>query len=239
MRTRYSFFCDFDGTVSVKDVTDVLLESYALPEWRDIEALWRAGTIGSMECMRRQVALLRCSRKELDALADAIAIDPGFPEFVAACQEAAMPVTVVSDGLDYCIRRVLRHYGLAGLPVYANRLEMLGEDRYALDFPYAHDGCLSASGTCKCALVRALRQPGTNAVLVGDGASDFCAASRAADFVFAKGTLLEHCREHSLPHAAYQDFSEVKQLLLNPQCGAQDTKRRVSGPAYAGYPLHG
>jgi len=239
MRTRYSIFCDFDGTVSVRDVTDVLLETYAESQWQDIEALWRAGRIGSMECMRRQVSLLRCSAKELDALADAVAIDPWFPDFVAACRDAAVPVAILSDGLDYVIRRVLRNNGLADLPVHANRLEMLGDGRYALSFPHAAADCLAASGTCKCALMRDLRLPGTEAVLVGDGASDFCAAREAAGFVLAKGSLLAHCREFALPHAAYNDFQDVRRLLLTHPGGAFDAQKRSPNLSYEGFPPHG
>jgi 2,3-diketo-5-methylthio-1-phosphopentane phosphatase len=225
--------------VSVADVTDVLLEAYALPEWRSIEMLWRDGGIGSMECMQRQVALLRCSTGELDSLVDAVAIDPWFPEFVAACRDAAAPVAVLSDGLDYVIRRVLQNHGLTDLPVYANQLEFLGDGRYALAFPHARAGCIATSGTCKCALMRALCLPGSEAVLVGDGASDFCAAREAADFVFAKGTLLPHCREFALPHAAYDNFHDVKRLFATPQRGEYATQKRSPGPSYAGYPPHG
>ncbi len=239
MRPTYSIFCDFDGTVSVKDVTDVLLETYALPQWQEIEDAWRAGRIGSMECMRQQVAMLRCSRRELDAVADAVAIDPHFPAFAAMCRQAGVPVTIVSDGLDYVIRRVLRNSGLANLPVRANRLELLGEGCYALSFPYAQKGCLSASGTCKCALMRALRLPGTQAVLVGDGASDFCAAREVADFVLAKDALLQQCRELALPHAAYKDFSDVQRLLFNPSHDQYDVRRHAPGFGYEGYSSHG
>lgn len=215
MWITYSIFCDFDGTISQTDVTDVLLGAYALPAWHDIEESWQAGRIGARECMREQVALLRCDAGELDALADGVAIDPRFPAFVAACREAAIPVTVLSDGLDYVIGRVLRNHGLADLPVRANRLRRLGTRRYALSFPYGRTPCLSASGTCKCALMRALRPSGSQAILIGDGASDFCAAREAADFVFAKDALLDYCRQSSLPHAAYTDFSDVQRLLFN------------------------
>jgi 2,3-diketo-5-methylthio-1-phosphopentane phosphatase len=212
-------FCDFDGTISVRDVTDVLLETYALPEWRTIEDSWQAGEIGSMECMQRQVALLRCSRKELDALADEVAIDPWFPDFARTCREAEVPVVVLSDGLDYVIRRVLRNHGMAAIPLYANRLEIHEDGGYSLAFPHARGACVASSGTCKCALMRGLCLSGTGAVLIGDGASDFCAAREAADFVFAKGSLLDHCREFALPHAAYHNFQDITRLLGNLQRG--------------------
>ena len=150
-----------------------------------------------------------------------------------------MPVTIVSDGLDYVIRRVLRNAGLADLPVRANRLELLGEGRYALSFPYAQEGCLSASGACKCALIRALRLPGTQTILVGDGASDFCAAREVADFVLAKDALLRQCRELALPHAAYTDFSDVQRLLFNPSHDQYAIRRQTPGFGYEGHPSHG
>jgi 2,3-diketo-5-methylthio-1-phosphopentane phosphatase len=219
MPINHCIFSDFDGTISVPDVTDVLLEAYALPQWRAIEDSWRSGAIGSMECMRRQVELLRCSREELDALVDGVAIDPGFRDFAHACREAWVPLVVLSDGLDYVIERVLRNQGLGWVPFYANRLEMHGDGRYSLAFPHARCECISGSGTCKCALMRTLRRPGAEVLLIGDGASDFCAAQGGADFVLAKGTLLDHCRKLSLPHAAYGNFRDIMLLLFNHQHG--------------------
>jgi 2-hydroxy-3-keto-5-methylthiopentenyl-1-phosphate phosphatase len=43
-------FVDFDGTISLEDTTDVILERFADPEWRKVESEWLAGIIGSREC---------------------------------------------------------------------------------------------------------------------------------------------------------------------------------------------
>ncbi len=239
MRTRVQVFCDFDGTISCKDVTDELLEAFALPEWRVIETRWRAGDIGSRECMQRQVELLRCSRKELDGLLDAVVIDPGFPDFVAACRETGVPVTVLSDGIDYAIHRVLRNHGLEDLPVYANRLRMHPDGSLGLDSPHSDPSCSPDCGTCKCALMRRLAPPGSEKVLVGDGASDFCAASEAADFVLAKEALLTHCHANALAHAPYATFHDVQKLLLDLERGERAFDERPPIPAFAGYTPHG
>src|SRR5580698_927831 len=119
---RYRIYCDFDGTIATSDVTDVLLEAFAAPGWRDIEAQWRAGLIGSADCMARQVALLHCSRPAFDRLLGAIEIDAGFPGFVAFCRRHDIVLTIVSDGLDYVVARNLARAGLDALPVAANRL---------------------------------------------------------------------------------------------------------------------
>ena len=111
----HQIFCDFDGTISSCDVTDVLLEAFADPGWREIEAQWQAGTIGSAECMARQVALMHCTRDALDYALDSIVIDPGFADFVAFCRRIGASLTVVSDGLLYVVERVLASASIIGL----------------------------------------------------------------------------------------------------------------------------
>ena len=44
-------FCDFDGTIALEDVTDSILERFALDGWQDIELQRKNGRIGSRECM--------------------------------------------------------------------------------------------------------------------------------------------------------------------------------------------
>lgn len=221
-QASYWIFCDFDGTISRCDATDELLEAFAQPEWRVIEDSWRSGDITAMECMKRQVDLLRCSKKKLDTLVNAVAIDPWFVDFVSTCRDIGVPLTVLSDGLDYVIKRVFHNNGLSWIPFYANKFEILGGGRYSLTFPHARERCFAGHGTCKCALIRRLRSPDTKIILVGDGASDFCAAREAADFVFAKGSLLKHCRELNVPHAAYDNFLDIKEMLLSLQPGEYD-----------------
>ncbi len=208
----WQILCDFDGTIATKDVTDTLLERFALDGWEEIETSWKAGLIGSRDCMARQVELLRADKAMLDAALDEIEIDPGFPAFVALCRREGLPLTVVSDGLDYAIRRILTRHGLGDLPIVANHLEQVAEDRYRLSFPYANAGCAKGSGTCKCKVGEGLTAGGAMSLLVGDGTSDMCAAG-SVDLVFAKDKLLSYCREEGLPVVAYRDFANATRQL--------------------------
>ncbi|MBF0425473.1 MAG: MtnX-like HAD-IB family phosphatase [Magnetococcales bacterium] len=203
--------CDFDGTIAACDVTDSLLETFALPEWRAWETEWQAGRIGAQACMEQQVALLRVSRAALDAHLDQIAIDTGFVGFVDEAQRLGCDLTVVSDGIDYAIQRILGRHGLGDLPVIANHLEPVADDRYRLVFPHARPDCRVAAGTCKCH-VAGDATPHMRRLLIGDGRSDFCAAGRV-DLVFAKDKLLRHCREQNLPHLPFRDFAHAGTLL--------------------------
>jgi 2-hydroxy-3-keto-5-methylthiopentenyl-1-phosphate phosphatase len=203
--------CDFDGTIAHVDVTDGVLSRFALPQWEAIEADWKAGQIGSRECMARQVDLVRAPLDALNAYLDTVEIDPDFPAFVADCRARGLEVVVISDGIDYSIRRILARHGVDDLPLASNSLELLGGDRYKLNFPEANPKCSAGSGTCKCR-VSSRRASGRSRLLIGDGSSDFCLAAEA-DMVFAKDKLLTRCIERKLPHRACPDFASARQLL--------------------------
>lgn len=203
-------FIDFDGTISLEDTTDLLLAQFAEPAWRTIEAAWERGAIGSRECMSRQVELLRVEPVMLDLFANCLRIDPSFAPFAEALQASGVSVTIVSDGLDRVIAHALKGYGL-DLPVLANELKHAGGDRWRLGCLHASEDCRASSAHCKCASFdrapgRALR------VLIGDGRSDFCAAS-IADMVFAKGKLADHCRANGITHRSFGNFTDLPPLF--------------------------
>jgi len=200
---------DFDGTIALEDVTDVILERFAAPQWRDIEADWLAGMIGSRDCLARQVDLVRATPQALDAIADTARLDPNFCRFVAFCQAARVAVTVVSDGFDRVVNRMLSRAGI-DLPVRANHLQWISGDRWKLEFPHVRAGCRSASGNCKCAAM--VESADRTRVLVGDGRSDFCPAE-IADYVLAKRALSEHCQAMGLNHASIASFADATLLL--------------------------
>jgi 2,3-diketo-5-methylthio-1-phosphopentane phosphatase len=212
LASGWTILCDFDGTIAVADVIDGLLDRYGLSGWQALEDQWRAGAIGSRICMSGQVALLEMERAQLDAYLDAVRIDHAFARFVAAARALRVPIRIVSDGLDYAIRRILGRHGLAHLPLVANRL--LPADaprRWRLVSGFDAPGC--ASGTCKCACAAHARAGGvTRTLLIGDGASDFCAAQRV-DFVFAKHRLIGHCRAAGIAHRPITGFDDALALL--------------------------
>ena len=206
---KYQVLVDFDGTIATVDTTDLLLERFADPRWQEIEDDWKAGRIGSRECMLRQVDLVRATPDALDAFVATIEIDPAFPNFVALCRSRGLAVSVVSDGLDRTVAKVLARHGL-DLPYSANHLEWLGNDRWRLGFPHARDDCRVLSGNCKCQFAKA--PAGTLRVVVGDGRSDFCVAGEA-DLVLAKGALARHAAASAMPHVPFETFAEATLLF--------------------------
>jgi len=205
--------CDFDGTISCQDTTDLVLERLARPAWRDLEDAWLANRISAAECMRGQVALIEASQDALDDLLDSVEIDPGFAEFVAWCEARDLPVSVVSDGVDDFILRILGRHGLQRVPVIANRL-VHDAGRWGLEQPWSRHGCAAGSGVCKCkaATLPARALPGSPMVYVGDGRSDFCVAARA-DILFAKDALADYAAGRAQPFHPFETFHDVTRAL--------------------------
>jgi 2,3-diketo-5-methylthio-1-phosphopentane phosphatase len=229
-------FLDFDGTISRRDAVDVILETYADPNWLTFEEEWRAGRIGSRDCLRAQIDLVRASRKQLDALLDEIGIDEDLIALLEMCAMQNIPAHIISDGFDYCIRRILSGANkriasfLRGGRVCAAHLESRGR-LWCTEFPFFHQTCGHGCATCKPAVMRLLNKTNAPAIFVGDGFSDRYAVE-SADLVFAKDGLAEYCTEQSIEHTPFQNLGEVTAHIDRWLAGRvflrEETQDRVS-----------
>ena len=207
--------CDFDGTISVKDVTDTLLSHFGQDGCDELEELWVNGKIGSQECMSKQIALMDANLNELNHVLSQIEIDPTFKAFIDYTEKNHIPVHIVSDGLDYAIEFILKRHGMEHLPIFANKLMHDNNRSWRLEFPYANKDCIKQSGNCKCNHVK--KQQHFNQILyVGDGTSDYC-LSHNVDFVFAKDKLIHYCEKNKIEHRAINCFTDVTKALKHAQ----------------------
>lgn len=204
----YFLAVDFDGTIAERDVTDAVLTEFARPEWMNVEELWQSGVIGSQECLARQIALVDAKLETILSFVENVGIDRYFPLFVRHIRSSGIPFAVISDGFSLFINRILAKAGLFDVPVFANQLAK-EHGRLRASFNNNANGC--PAGTCKCSTAGKLAK-GLPVVLIGDGRSDFCLADKA-DYVFAKGNLVSHCRDKGIPYTGFSDFREVARGL--------------------------
>lgn len=214
-KRRLEVFADFDGTITTRDTLDVIMKELADPSYFVLEEQWARGEIGSRACLEKQVPLLRGGWPAMEAMLAEMQIDATFPEFSIWLKEMAVPLRVVSDGIDKIILHVLERAGLLqqGLidAVVSNNLQVQDDGRLSIKFPNsrAEAGCWS--GTCKCfALGKSLPEPAERlCVVIGDGLSDRCWAKNA-DILFAKGKLYKYCLENQIPCHPFEDFKDVR-----------------------------
>ena len=216
-KSDLTIFCDFDGTISSLDVSDVLLEKLADPKWLEIEAAWLRGEIGSGECMRKQFRLIRGGWKACEKVAQAVQIDPTFRSFASWCRESGIKLFVVSEGADQVIYSILHREGIVVDGIWANELHETENGNIRLKKPCFNSvkGC--KSGVCKCSVLKRVGGKSFR-VVIGDGMSDHCWADKA-DLLFAKSKLLKVCREEGISCLPFESFTEIRatieKLLLN------------------------
>jgi len=206
-----SVLVDYDGTVSRRDIGDVLLAEHALVPQAVViarDADYDAGRAGSRELMQWDMEVLPRDGDLLRAVAADIRQDETFVSFVAAVREAGAAIEIVSDGLGFYVASNLARLdeSLAELPIATNENDVDGTGR--MTFPYGHPACF-VCGTCKRERVRAHEAGGRVVVFVGDGQSDRYAAHHA-DIVFAKDALLAWGCATGRDFLAWDRFAEIE-----------------------------
>jgi len=205
------FIVDFDGTISVKDTIDAMLEKFADPSWEDVEQEWLDGKITAVECMSRQIGMVKADHVALENFFRGIQLDASFLPFYRYVSQYAKLV-IASDGLDHAIKIATRNAGWPEIPVYSNHLNFVPSG-IEMSFPLRKADCKGGNGMCKCAVAKELSiDAGGPVVLIGDGKSDSC-LSQFADIVFAKGSLIKHCESKQIKHHRFQTFADVLAIV--------------------------
>ncbi|MFC1562466.1 MtnX-like HAD-IB family phosphatase [candidate division KSB1 bacterium] len=204
-------FCDFDGTITVKDVGAEFFNNLMVEEKRDILDDWLSGKIDSKECLTKQCTYVRATKEEINSIIDKQEIDGTFLDFYKELKRNRIELIILSDGLDYYISRILKRYGLDDIRFYSNRLILYDDCRVRPEFPYYDPEC-DKFANCKGLRIRRLMQNDGVSVYIGDGYSDICALPHA-DVIFAKGDLFKYCSEQNIPSYYFNDFDEILGIL--------------------------
>ena len=202
--------CDFDGTVTKEDISFMLLDAFAKGDWRAFNKLYSDGKITVGEFNERAFGLVKATKRTmLDFLKDKVIIRRGFKSFVELCQKKEIRLVIVSNGLDFYIKQILKDIGLAGLEYHAaeTRFHSTGlKVRYI-----GPDGSVVDAGF-KDKYVDQYLNEGYQVIYIGNGTSDLTAA-RGCHQVFATESLLEHCRRTGITCIPFSSFVEITQVI--------------------------
>jgi 2-hydroxy-3-keto-5-methylthiopentenyl-1-phosphate phosphatase len=183
--------CDFDGTITVEDFTNMVWDRYIWPDWRErLLPPYREGKSTAFDLMAAGYREISASADEmLDAVGNDVSLRDGFESFMQSCNQKEWPLHVVSCGLDWYIRALLP----AGVPYHCYTAEHNG--RWEVKLP----ADVTLTPTCDFKIVimqRLLKQHGPReTVFIGDGRNDFPIA-KACQRVFAvEGSTLQHMCE--------------------------------------------
>ena len=209
-RGRVHIYSDFDGTITTKDTLIFLATTLGGGEKmvETIGRLIREGDITLRDAIAAEMRSIRAPFANAEELLRKnVTLDPGFRPFVSFCEDAGIPLTILSAGFEQLIDLFLPSTEFPGLKILANRLkvdERLGwQCEFRDETQFGHD---------KSKVLEEAQKRGEYAIFIGDGFSDR-APARVANEVFAKHRLAEYCEAQNIFCHEYQTFHDVLRIL--------------------------
>lgn len=205
---------DFDDTAAVQNVAELLLNRFGDPTWTDVRERFRQGELSLKDYQEITFRQMSADKATMQAyVRENACFRDHFGELAAYCAAHAIPMCILSQGLDFYIQALLDASGYPSMPVHAVRAEFNENGAqivgYAYEFAYPDAPEL---GNSKALMVRRFQEQGYYVFFAGDGRSDF-EAGEVADTVFAHRQMAQMCDDAGVPYTAFTDFRPVLDAL--------------------------
>jgi len=198
--------CDFDGTITEKDVSFLLLDAFADGDWRQLLTQYREGKISVNNFNTYAFAMVKADSQTLLKFAQGkVRIRAGVHELMTYCRREGFQFVIVSNGLDFYIKAVLRDIGIENIEIFAAQTRFSPE---GIETRYIGPEGNQLENSFKEAYTGSFLSQGYRVVYVGNGISDIPAAKQA-HYIFATGELLAYCRETNLNCIPFVDLNDV------------------------------
>lgn len=207
-----SVLCDFDGTVTLIDTAEYILDHYAEGDWRGVERRFERGDISIEECMSLQFEMISISRdRMLRELDEVVLVRPGFDRLIEGCLNRGARFRITSAGLDFYIRHFLTRNGWNAVEVVAPRVT---EAERGITFQFPQKRHQEARNFKEDHVLRE-RGEGRRIAYIGDGTSDLWAALTADRAFAVRGSKLDILLgREGRGHTVFTDLGEVADELF-------------------------
>jgi HAD superfamily phosphoserine phosphatase-like hydrolase len=205
---KLAVLSDFDGTVTLNDTFENVLEKFAQGDWRAVDDQYVKGEITLEECLRRQGGMVTASKPQiLDELDRVTKFRPGFDNLAEYCKTNCYPLVLVSAGLDFVIKHLLERENLRDKVELSAAVAKCTPTGIKFDFLKLRD---KRSMNFKDDMVRYYKTKADTVAYIGDGRWDLHAL-RSADLRFAirNSKLDELCKEQDIHATTVSDFREI------------------------------
>ncbi len=214
---------DFDGTVIKKDffwyIIDKVLTEKDIEPWQD----YQTGKITHFDGLNRIFQKIRISTEDLHRLIFEIPLEDCFIDTIKLCQKKNIHIYIISAGSDYYIKIILDALGIKdSVNIIANGGKYSPETGLVMTRPPKDSPFYSENyGVNKAGTVKYLKNKYKKVIFAGDGIPDFPAAEYA-DVVFARGSLLDLCKNNSVETYNLDSYCNVFNYLKNNCCCQND-----------------
>jgi 2-hydroxy-3-keto-5-methylthiopentenyl-1-phosphate phosphatase len=198
--------CDFDGTITERDVSFLLLDAFAQGDWRQVLRKYKEHKISVGEFNTKVFAMVKADKARLlEELTGKVTVRTGFQELVNYCLKKDFRLVIVSNGLDFYIKAVLKNVGFKNIEIHAAQASF---HREGMEVHYVGPDGKRVDDGVKEAYIQSFLKLGYKVIYIGNGDSDV-APAKYAHRVFATGDLLAHCKENKLDCKPFENFLDV------------------------------
>jgi len=198
--------CDFDGTITLEDVSFRLLDEFADGSWRQLLSDYRDGKMSVGDFNTRAFTMVKADKQTmLDVVRRTTEIRAGFQELLDYCRQKGFKFVIVSNGLGFYIETILKDMGVDGIEVFAAQTKF---NPGGLEVKYIGPDGDELLEDFKDEYAKLFLGRGYRVIYIGNGLSDFAPASLSYQ-TFATSELLDCCREFGLNCISYDDLNDV------------------------------
>jgi len=198
--------CDFDGTITEEDTSFFLLDAFAQGDWQRLLREYKAHKISVGEFNTKAFTMVKADKPTLlEAIKGKVKVRAGLHELVNYCLGKGFRLVIVSNGLDFYIKAVLKDLYLENLEVHAAQAYFRPE---GMEAKYVGPDGKKLEDGFKEAYIKSFLELGYMVIYMGNGDSDI-ATEKHAHYVFATGELLIYCRENNLNHKLFENLIDA------------------------------
>jgi 2-hydroxy-3-keto-5-methylthiopentenyl-1-phosphate phosphatase len=196
-------FCDFDGTMTERDMVVTVCEKFCSPGWERIKDDILTRRIPVRQGVTELFAMIPSSQKDaiIRYAQETVRWRAGLPEFLAFCKENGILFTVCSGGIDFFLDLLLTPFRDSIAKSYSIPADFSGPT-IRLRHPYGCETC----GTCKVKVMD--EYSNSIRILIGDGITDLHGAQHAT-LVYARSQLKSLLDEVGVAYTPFETFHDI------------------------------
>ncbi|KAJ5898997.1 hypothetical protein N7495_003741 [Penicillium taxi] len=221
-KPKIIFFTDFDGTITVDDSNDYMIDNYGFGREQRLKLSDRIldGTLSFRDAFREMLASIKTPYNEcIDILLKNMKLDPYFEEFYNWAEENNVPIVILSSGMvpiiSALLEKFLGHKPRSHITIIANDVvsrdgkDINSEGGWDIKFRdeshFGHDKSLEIKPYA--ALPEGERP---TMLYAGDGVSDLSAAAET-DLLYAKEgkDLVIFCQRQGIPYKTFETWESI------------------------------
>ena len=204
---------DFNGTISLRNLAEDILRSFADDSWKYYDNLFLEGKLSLEKTVIAQYSLIKASKDDiLRDITPKAQLRENFRDLLQYCFIENIQIKIITTGLDFVIEHLVKQFRSSkSIDIIAIRSSFKNYNSIEVKVPVRHDLTIK---DFKLDHVNYYKNQGYKVIFIGDSYSDFQAVE-GADFSFAvRGSkLANYCEEKRLSFSVFDNFSEVISTL--------------------------